>query len=380
MEKAEIKKRMLLMLLAVAILLGSIFISKAISTWLNVRAMMSMSQLVSVSAMKAGYSSWQPLIKASGSLRAIKGVSVTSELAGMVQTISFVPGAIVNQGDLLVQLNINSDVAQLHSLQANAELAKINYDRDVAQFKANGVSKAVVDSDAANLKSLNAQVDQQVATVAKKTIRAPFTGRLGISAVNPGQYINPGDKVVTLQQLDPIYADFYVPQQELAKLKVGMGVTILADTFPGKSFHGKITTIDPLVDTSTRNVEVEATIENNELLLTPGMFSTVEVVIGMPQRYLTLPQTAITFNPYGDIVYILKQTGKDKNGKPVLTATQSFVTTGETRGDQITILKGLKAGDTVVTSGQLKLKNNTQVTINNSIVPSNNPAPKVVDE
>lgn len=379
MEKAEIKSRMKLMLIAFAILFSSIFLSKFISGWLNARRMAAMAQTVNVSAMKAGYSSWQSIITASGSLRAIQGVSVTSELAGMVNTILFVPGAIVQQGDLLVQLNINADVAQLHSLQANAELAKITYDRDFAQFKAKGVSKAVVDSDAANLKSLNAQVEQQIATIAKKTIRAPFAGRLGISAVNLGQYVNPGDKVVTLQQLDPIYVDFYVPQQQLAQLAVGMPVTVKSDAFPGKTFFGKVTTIDPLIDVNTRNVEVEATISNPDFSLAPGMFATTQVTIGEPKKYLTLPQTAITFNPYGDIVYVIEKS-KDENGKSILIANQSFVTTGETRGDQIAILKGLKAGDVVVTSGQLKLKNHMQVVINNSVVPANNPAPKVINE
>lgn len=380
MENAKMKQKMLLMLFAVGVILASIFISKTIKGWLAYRAMLAQVQTTNVSAMKAGYSLWEPLIKASGSLRAVQGVSVTTELAGMVNTISFVPGSIVKQGDLLVQLNTDSDVAQLHSLQANAELAKVTYERDLAQYKIKGVSKATVDSDIANLKSTNALVEQQIATINKKTIRAPFTGRLGISAVNLGQYLSPGDKVVTLQQLDPIYADFYVPQQELSKLSVGMDVTIKSDTYPNQEFKGKITTVDPLVDASTRNVEVEATIQNPVFLLTPGMFASVRVIVGGAKKYLTLPQTAISFNPYGDVVYILNQKGIDKSGKTLYIAKQSFVTTGEMRGDQVAVLNGLKENDIVVTSGQLKLKNDMPVVINNAVTPSNNPAPKVTNE
>jgi membrane fusion protein (multidrug efflux system) len=303
-------------------------------------------------------------------------------LAGMVKTIYFTPGMTVNQGDMLVSLNIDADVAQLHALQATAELNKLTYNRDKAQFAIKGVSKEVVDTDAANLKNTTALVEQQVATIAKKVIRAPFKGRLGISMVNPGQYLNPGDSIVTLQQLDPIYVDFYVPQQELANLAVNQSVNVVNDTFPGKTFHGVITTINPLVDTVTRNVEVEATVANPDFNLVPGMFSTVQVNTGKPQRFLTLPQTAVTFNPYGDVVFIVKEDEKekDKKGKPVLTVEQTFVQEGDSRGEQVAIIKGLSEGDQIVTSGQLKLKNGYQVTIDNSVVPTDNPAPTLRNE
>jgi membrane fusion protein (multidrug efflux system) len=274
-------------------------------------------------------------------------------------------------------LNIDADVAQLHALQATAELNKITYNRDKAQLAIKGVSKEVVDTDAATLKNMLALVDQQTATIAKKIIRAPFAGRLGISNVNPGQYINPGDSIVTLQQLDPIYVDFYVPQQSLSRLKVNQSVTLVSDTFPGKKFKGKITTINPIIDSSTRNVEIEATIENPEFELVPGAFVTATVDTGNAQRFLTLPQTAITFNPYGDVVYLVQKSDKDKS---VLTAQQSFVTEGDTRGEQVAITQGLKEGDEVVTTGQLKLKNGTEITIDNSVpMPSNNPAPELAN-
>lgn len=363
-------KPMKIMLISVGVLFGAIFGYHAFANFMMKRYFAANQDPVqTVSTMKVGYSDWQPTVKASGSLRAVKGVNVTTELAGMVQTIQFTPGANVKEGDVLVQLNADADIAQLHALQANAALAKVVYKRDQAQYAIKAISKATLDTDEANVKNTQAQTDAQAATVAKKTIRAPFTGRLGISAINPGQYINVGDKIVNLQTLDPIYVDFYVPQQTLTQLQVGQSVTLKIDSHPDKTFTGKITTIDPAIDTSTRNVEIEATVENPDFELTPGMFTAVEVDTGTTQHYLTLPQTAVSFNPYGDIVYLVKQIGQEK------IVNQVFVTAGPTRGDQVAILKGLQDGDMVVTSGQLKLKNGSRVTINNQIVPANNPTP-----
>ncbi|MFN7098707.1 MAG: efflux RND transporter periplasmic adaptor subunit, partial [Gammaproteobacteria bacterium] len=292
----------------------------------------------------------------------------------------FTPGQFVEKGTVLVQLNANSDNAKLQALQATADLAQLTYNRDAAQYAAHAISKAILDNDEANLKDKQAQVAEQAAIVAKKTIQAPFDGRLGISDSNPGHYLIVGDKIVTLQALNPIYADFYVPQQSLIALKVGQSVDISVDTFPGKKFNGKITTVEPIIDSSTRNVKVEATIDNPKLKLAPGMFVTVTVSTDKPQRFLTLPQTAISFNPYGEVVFLVKSTSKDKDEKPTLTVTQQFVTTGETRGDQVAVTTGIKAGDMVVTSGQLKLKNGTRVIINNEIAPENNPSPTAVDD
>jgi len=374
-------RRMSIMLICLAILFGCIIAYKVFAAIMIKRFLSSnQSPIVTVSTMKVGYTNWQTLLKATGTIRSVQGVNVTTELAGMVKSINFEPGAIVKQGDLLVELNIAADVAQLQSIQANADLAQITYNRDKLQYAAQGISKQVLDTDAANLKSLQAQVTQQIATIAKKTIHAPFSGRTGIIAIDIGQYLNPGDKIVALQQLDPIYVDFYVPQQEIPRLQIGQEVKMNLDAFPKTDFTGKITTIDPVVDENTRNVEVEATIPNSDLKLLPGMFSTVYVTIGAPQPFLTLPQTAITFNPYGNIIYIVGNDGNDKSGKPILTVKQNFVTTGNMRGDQITVLKGLKAGDEIVTSGQLKLKNGTQIAVNNTVMPSNNPSPDAPNE
>ncbi|MBS0359584.1 MAG: efflux RND transporter periplasmic adaptor subunit [Proteobacteria bacterium] len=375
------KKNMLIMLICVGILFGGIFLYKFIGGLMFKKFMQeNQSPAVTVSAMKIGYSSWHPLVKASGSSRAIRGVDVTTELAGLVKTIYFTPGTSVDEGTVLVQLNADADNAQLRALEATANLAEITYNRDKAQYEANAISKAILDTDEGNLKNSKALAEQQAATVLKKTIRAPFTGRLGISQVNPGQYLNPGDKIVTLQQLDPIYVDFFVPQQTLTQLKMNQPVQVSIDTFPDKIFSGKITTINPIADSTTRNVEIEATLENPNHDLVPGLYGVVEVRTGEPQQYLTLPLTALSFNPYGDIVFIVKEDGKDKKGKPLLKVTQTFVKTGETRGDQISILEGLKEGDMVVTSGQMKLRNGSTVIINNTVAPLNNPAPNITNE
>ena len=366
---------MIIMLISVFVLFGLIFGWKGFKAVMLARYFSHMHEAtVTVSPMKVGFSTWNPVLKGVGSLRAIIGVEVTTELAGMVQKIYLRPGTLVKEGDLLVQLNADSEIGQLQSLEAQVVLAKLTFERDKAQYAVHAVSKQAVDTDEWSLKNLQGQVTQQSANVQKKTLRAPFTGRIGISHVNPGQYLTPGDKVTTLQTLNPIYFDFYMPQQALAQLKLNQETILSTDTFLNKKFHGKITTIEPAVDTNNRNVLVEATIANPKFELTPGMFANVEVDTATPLIYLTLPQSAVSFNPYGDIVYVIKDSGKkDSQHHPVLVAHQVFVTTGDTRGDQIAILKGLHDGDIVVTSGQLKLKNGSLVTINNTVQPSNSP-------
>ncbi len=377
----EMTKRMLIMLISVGTLFGLIFAFQGFKFRMIKKFMAgNAAPVVAVSAIKAQFHPWQPKTKAVANLRAIHGVDVTPEIAGLVRTINFKPGAYVKKGDILVKLNDETEVAQLNALQASLALAQTTYTRDKAQFDAQAISKQVLDNDAANLKNFQAQVQQQQSIVAKKTIVAPFAGRLGICAINIGQYINPGDKIVTLQSFDPIYADFYVPQQSLVKIKLGQVTLVTTDSYPNKIFKGKITTIDPKVDPATRNVQVEATIANPKEELVPGMFGVVEVYAGKQEKYLTLPQTALSFNPYGEIAYLIKENGKDKEDKPILIAQQTFVTVGDSRGDQIAILKGLKENDLVVTSGQIKLKNGSVVTINNSIVPENHAAPMAPNE
>ncbi|HXZ25384.1 MAG TPA: efflux RND transporter periplasmic adaptor subunit [Nitrospiria bacterium] len=373
-------KRMIVMLLTVGLLFGAIFGFQAFKA-MKIKEFLASQKMPpsKVTAMKAELQDWQPKLEAVGSLRAVHGVDVTSEIAGLVREIRFTSGDETAEGQLLVQLNADSDLAQLRALEAAVELARTVYERDQAQFKIQAVSQAVIDADTADLKSKEALAAEQKAIVEKKGIRAPFAGRLGINAVNLGQYINPGDKIVTLQSLDPIYADFTLPQQQLARLKIGQAVTAVTDAWPGRPFAGTITAINPKVDPETRNIQLEATLANPKHLLLPGMYASVAVEAGQPVSYLTLPQTAVSYNPYGDSVFVVEE-GKGPDGKPLLTARQTFVTVGETRGDQVAVVEGVKPGAMVVTSGQLKLKNGSPVIIDNSIVPGNNPAPAPVDQ
>jgi membrane fusion protein (multidrug efflux system) len=374
-------KRMLLMLIGVGLLFGGIFAYKSFVSY-TLKKSMSAYQAppVTVSATEAKSLVWQPQLSAVGSLRAVRGVDVTSEIAGLVQKIYFNSGDEVEEGKLLLQLNADTDIALLHSYEAAADLANTVYERDKKQYDVQAVSKATLDADAADLKVKRAQVSQQAATVIKKSIHAPFAGKLGISTVNPGQYINPGDKIVTLQALDLIYLDFYLPQQDLSQLSLGQRIVATTDSYPGRRFTGKITAVNPKVDTNTRNIQVEATIENPGHKLLPGMYATVQVQAGATKRYLTLPQTAITYNPYGDTVFVVEESGKGPGGKPVLTVRQVFVTVGPRRGDQVAIVEGVSERETVVTSGQLKLKNGSRVIINNKIQPTNEAAPTPPNE
>ena len=371
------KKRMVIMLVAVGLLLGGLVGFNWFKGYMMQKYMASAPQPAStVSAMTAEYQLWQPQLSAVGTLRAVRGVDVTTEVAGLVRSIEFKSGDEVKAGQVLAQLNADSDVALLHSLEAAADLAATVYERDKAQLAAEVISKAQVDTDAGDLKSKRAQVAQQAALVEKKTIRAPFSGKLGISTVNLGQYLNAGDKLVTLQTIDPIYVDFTLPQQQLPQISIGQKVTLVVDAYKGVAFDGKVNAINPKVDTNTRTVQIEATVPNAKRQLLPGMFATVKVNSGDEQRYLTLPQTAITYNPYGDTVFVVKPSEKkDDKGNAVLTAQQVFVTTGPTRGDQVAIVKGVEPGAQVVTSGQVKLKNGMPVVINNSVQPANSPNP-----
>ncbi|HUI46607.1 MAG TPA: efflux RND transporter periplasmic adaptor subunit [Nitrospirota bacterium] len=373
-------KRMIIMLIVVGVLFGGIFGYKIFQSRMMKKYASLQLPPATVTAMKAEYQPWQPQLRAVGSLRAVRGVDVTCEISGLVRSLHFKSGDEVKEGQLLVELNADADRAQLESFKAAADLAQTTYERDKKQFEVQAVSQATLDAEADDLKSKRAQVDQQQALVDKKTIRAPFAGKLGISTVNPGQYLNPGDKIVTLQSLDSLYVDFYLPQQELSHVAIGQAVIVKTDTYPGRTFSGRITTVDPKVDPDTRNFQAEALISNSRHALLPGMFASIEVQSGAVQRYLTLPQTAVTYNPYGDTIFIVEEGAKGSGNKALLTVKQSFISVGETRGDQVAILTGLKEGEMVVTSGQLKLRNGSPVVIDNKVQPSNEVAPKPVDQ
>jgi membrane fusion protein (multidrug efflux system) len=328
-----------------------------------------------VSTAKAVFEEWMPQIEVVGTFQPVRGADLSVEVPGIIDQVNFDSGGNVQQGALLIRLRDADDVAKLRTLEASRDLAKTNFDRDKAQLDRMLISRAQFDVTAANLQSFEAQVAEQQAIIAKKTLRAPFAGQLGIRAVNAGQYISPGTVVVTLQALDPIFLDFFLPQQVLERVRVGQDVTVSVDTYPQETFSGRITTIDPKVDPSTRNVAVRATLPNRNRQLLPGMFATLEIRTGQPERYITLPQTAITFNPFGNMVFrVTEET--DKEGKQSLIARQTVVTTGQTRGDQIAILSGLDEGDLIVSSGQTKLQNGAAITVNNAVQPSNDPNPQ----
>jgi membrane fusion protein, multidrug efflux system len=369
-------KRMVIMLAAAAIVFGGIFgfqVFKAAMIKKFISAMGSPPQ--TVSAVSAALSEWQPKVEAVGSLRAVLGADLSLEVAGVVDTITFNSGDDVAQGKQLLKLRAGDDAAKLESLQAMADLSEIVYERDQKQFKMQAVSQATLDTDAANLKNAKAQVVQQQAILDKKILLAPFDGRVGLRLVDLGQYLGAGTVVVTMQALDPIFVDFYVPQQSVDQVRLGQSITVKVDAFRDQTFTGEISALNPKVDASNRNLQVRAVLKNPDHKLLPGMYATVDIAIGAPQSYITLPQTAITYNPYGDTVYVVDNKGTDANGKPQLTARQTFVTTGPTRGDQVAVLKGVGEGDMIVTAGQIKLHNGSVVLIDNSITPTADAAP-----
>jgi membrane fusion protein (multidrug efflux system) len=366
---------MIIMLIAVAIVLGGIFGYKMFAGMMMKKYMMAAGMPPqSVSTTKATMQDWLPRLVAVGTLRAVNGADISSEVSGIVEQIRFDSGNDVDAGSILVQLRAQDDIAKLVSLQSEAQLAEITYDRDMKQLKAQAVSQATVDTDEANLNSIRAQVAEQQAIVNKKTIRAPFAGHLGIRTVDIGQYLNAGTAVVSLQQLDPIYVDFALPEQALTQIKTGQKVKLTTDAHAGKTFDGTISSINSKVDETTRNIQVRATLKNPEHLLLPGLFANVEIAAGEPQHLITLPQTAVVFNTYGSTIYLVKHKDGDDSDKN-LTVQQSVIITGETRGDQIAIMSGVNEGDEVVTSGQVKLRNGTPITINNDIQPANDPDP-----
>jgi membrane fusion protein (multidrug efflux system) len=400
-KKWSTTKKMVVMILSVLLLIAAL---------VGIKVMMVMKMIASlpkpapavVTTAKAAYQDWQPQLKAVGSVRAVRGADLALDLAGLVTKVNVQSGDEVKEGQVLLQLRDSEDVAQLHQLEAAAALAEVTFGRAKQQLAVQAISKADYDQAAADLKAKQAAVAQQQVNVQRKQLRAPFAGRAGIVTITPGTYLNSGTTIVTLQQLDPVFVDFYLPQKNLADLKVGQKVLLHLDAFADKTFEGELSAINPKVDSDTRNVMVEAKVANPDKLLTPGMFADVTIDVGTKAHYLTLPQTAVVYNPYGATVYIVKkkadadkaaaeQAKKDggkqpapaaaANGAPpipadALVVTQAFVTTDGTRGDQVSITKGLDEGAEVVTSGQIKLKNGAQITIDNSVLPADAANPK----
>ena len=412
-KKPKTWKRMTLMIIGVIVLIAIIA---------GVKVMQVMKMMAGfgppppsvVSTTKVTSENWQPELKAVGSLRAVRGADLSLDIAGLVTEVNVKSGDDVKEGQVLLQLRSTEDEAQLRQLEAAASLAEVTFNRAKQQLAVQAVSKADYDTASADLKGKQAAVAQQRVNVARKQLRAPFAGRAGIVTVNPGTYLASGTVIVTVQQTDPVFADFFMPQKNLSQLKVGQKVALSLDAYPGKSFEGTLSAISSKVDDQTRNVQIEATVPNSDHVLVPGMFANVAVQVGEEKKYLTLPQTAVVYNPYGETVYVVrKKSDFDKaqaesqksaaasaqkaDAKPAdakkdekkaapakdekkedpnqLVVEQAFVTTGGTRGDQVAITKGLDEGTEVVTSGQIKLKNGAPIKIDNSVQPANNPNP-----
>ena len=312
---------------------------------------------------------WAPTLSSVGSVSAVQGAVISAELAGIVSEISFENGAEAKKGDMLMKLDTSQEEALLRSAAAEAQLARTDLERsrDLAMKKV--VSSAELDSAQSKFTRLNAVVDQMRSNIAKKTVIAPFDGQLGIRQVNVGQMINAGQQVIALTSLDSVYVDFALPEQHLSKLTKDLEVRVRVDALPGREFKGKLTAINSMLDPVTRNVPLQATLENTDHALHPGMFAKVDVVLPVKESVLAIPATAISYAPYGDSVFVIEKKKDAKSGRESQVLRQQFVRTGETRGDFVTVTNGLKAGEVIVSSGVFKLRNGMEVTINNQLAP-----------
>jgi membrane fusion protein, multidrug efflux system len=380
-------KPLVIVVLVAALVLGGIFAWGAFKGKMMAKYMgMAATAPQTVSTTVAASLSWQALTQSVGSLRAVRGADLSLQIAGIVDEMHIESGSEVPAGAVLLKLRPYDDTAKLEQLQAASVLAEQTYKRDQEQFAAQAISQAVLDTDVSTLKSAKAQVLAQQALIDQKTMRAPFAGTLGIRQVDVGQYLTAGTAVVTLQALDPILIDFYVPQQVLADLKTGQAVGATVDTYPGTHFTGSIESINSKVDTASRNVQVRASFKNADHKLVPGMFANVEINNGAATTQITVPQAAITYNPYGDTVFVVQKggaddhAGADEHGKAKLTVQQRFVQLGATRGDQVAIKSGIAAGDEIVVAGQMKLRNGSAIVVDNSVVPTNAVSPTPPNE
>ncbi len=355
-------KRLLILLVLLSALFGGIF------GWKHYKAEQSRAAVASMKPPSATVAStmvsseeWQSSVPSVGTLSAIQGVEVSSEVAGIIDSIGFESGTAIKQGALLVQLDAAAELADLRALEAQLKLARLDYERATALGMRTALSQAQLDRARSQLDSLAAQADAQAATINRKSIRAPFDGVLGIRKVDVGEYLAPGTPIVSLQRLDVLYVDFNVPERYLQQLQVGKTVTIATAAYPEREFTGAVSAISPSVDDKTRNVQLRATIPNTENLLRPGMFARVAVLSGGVESVLTLPRTAISFYPYGDSVFLILGEGEG------MTAERRHVTTGRVRDGKVEVLTGLAAGDKVVNAGQLKLRSGQPVVIDNSV-------------
>ena len=349
---------------------------------LQIGKMMSTPQTMpptTVSSVSVKEDDWAPRLTAVGSVSAVQGAVVSAELAGVVSEINFENGGEAKKGEVLMKLDASQEEALLRSAEAEAQLAQTDLERsrDLAMKKV--VSSAELDSAQSKFRRLNAVVDQVRSSIAKKTLIAPFDGQLGIRQVNVGQMINAGQQVVPLTSLDPVFADFALPQQYLGQLTPGLEVHVTTDAIPGRVFNGKLTAINSMVDSSTRNITLQATLDNSDHALRPGMFAKAEVMLPEKHKTLVVPGSAISYAPFGDSVFVIEKKKDEKTGKESQVIRQQFVRVGEGRGDLVAITQGLKAGETIVSTGVFKLRNGMTVTINNDLAPNPQANPNPID-
>jgi len=322
-----------------------------------------------VTTAEVGELTYSPTISTIGSIVAAQGVTVSTEVGGTVRRIAFESGAAVNAGDLLIELDVTTEEAQLRSAEASAELARLSLNRSRELRATNTISQADLDAAEAQAKQAEAQVANVAAIIAKKTIRAPFSGRLGIRMANLGQYLNAGASIVSLQSVDPVFVDFSLPQQHLSKIKDGMVTRVASDAFPGVAFEGKLSAINTEIDTATRNIRLRATLSNSDGRLRPGMFVNVSLVLPEVEHVFTIPGTAVLYAPYGDSVFVVEEKKDEQSGSKVKQVRQAFVRLGESHGDFVAVVSGLKPGEQVVSTGVFKLRNNMAVEVDNTLAP-----------
>ena len=332
-----------------------------------------------VSSAEVREENWAPVLSAIGSVSAVQGAIIAAELGGVVSEIKFENGGVAKKGDVIMKLDASQEEALLRSAEAEAELARTDLERTQGLASQKVVSKAELDAAESKFRRLTAIVDQMRSNIRKKTLVAPFDGHVGIRQVNVGQMINAGQQVVPLTSLDPVYVDFALPQQHLAQLSQGLEVHVRSDAVPGREFKGKLTAINSMVDTVTRNVSVQATLENADHVLRPGMFAKAEVVLPEKSSALVIPGSAVSYAPYGDSVFVIEKKTDEKTGKETQVIRQQFVRIGEARGDFVSVTEGLKARETVVGTGVFKLRNGMAVTINNDLAPKPQVNPTPVD-
>jgi len=372
-------KRMILMLGVTVVLLGGLGFMKFKQVEAAMQAGASFQPPPeAVTSIVAQRDQWAATMGVIGTMEAVHGVTVSADLPGVVERISFESGQSVSTGDVLVELDTRQERAQLASLEAQSELARVNYGRMQQLVNAGVISRMDYDQATSQQKATEANVAEIRATIARKTIRAPFSGILGIRKVNLGQYLAAGAPMVVLQSLNPIYVDFGVPQQTAAQVKVGSKLRVASEDLAGHGFTGRVTALDSVIDETTRNVQVQATLANPEGKLRPGMFVQVDVGVGASRAAITLPASAISYAPYGDSVFVITDL-KDPKGQTYRGVRQQFVKLEGSRGDQVAVISGVNPGDEVVTSGVFKLRNGAAVQVNNKVQPGNNPAPKPED-